>query len=55
MQNMNVNSAQYGTIFMVLTLPSVFTAFATGIIVDRIGVQKILMPIMCIASFGMVI
>ena len=55
MVNMNVNSAQYGIIFMILTLPSVFTAFATGIIVDRIGVQKILMPIMLIASLGMVI
>lgn len=55
MREMHINSTQFGMLASVVSVPTVFTAFLTGLIVDRTGVLNLMMPLISLVCVGMAI
>ena len=55
MSNMGVNSAQYGILFSLFSMPAILTCIMTGTLIDYVGVNKMLIPLSMIVTFGMLI
>jgi MFS family permease len=52
---MHINSTQYGMVSSVISVPSIFLALITGLVVDRIGVLNLMMPLISLVTLGMAI
>ena len=52
---MHISSTQFGMLASVVSVPTIFTAFLTGLIVDRTGVLNLIMPLISIVCIGMAI
>ena len=55
MKDYGVNSTQYGLITAMISVPAIFTSFFTGILVDKLGSMRLMMPLILLVSFGMAI
>jgi MFS family permease len=55
MKDYGVNSTQYGLITAMISVPAIFTSFFTGILVDKVGSMRLMMPLILLVSLGMVI
>jgi MFS family permease len=55
MKDYGVNSTQYGLITAMISVPAIFTSFFTGILVDKLGSMRLMMPLILLVSLGMAI
>jgi MFS family permease len=55
MKDYNINSTQYGLVTAMLSIPTIFTSFFTGILVDKVGSRSLMMPLILLVSLGMAI
>ena len=55
MKDYNINSTQYGLVTAMLSIPTIFTSFFTGILVDKVGSLSMMMPLILLVSLGMAI
>lgn len=55
MQDMHITATQFGMLSSILSVPTIFTAFLTGLIVDRTGVLNLIMPLISLVCVGMAI
>ena len=55
MEAMNINSTQYGIITATVSVPAVFMATLTGVVADRVGVLRMLLPLISTVLLGMII
>jgi len=55
MKDYGINSTQYGLITAMISVPAIFTGFFTGILVDKLGSMRLMMPLILIVTLGMAI
>jgi len=55
MKDYGANSTQYGLITAMISVPAIFTSFFTGILVDKLGSMRLMMPLILLVSLGMAI